>query len=490
MTHKEYNLTIQALFIFIGKLIQILFQFLVPVVLIRIFSQSDYGTYQKVLFVTAILIPLFRFHLTDSLFYFFPILEKSKERNELISQTYFQLLTICFFVSLLILIVLPFLNSFFEDVVFFKYKYQILGIVFFSVSSSILENIFILEKKSKFLVKFASIDKFVRTCLLIYIGFYFKTIESALLAIIIHGLLRFIFLTSYLLKFYKLNLLHVKIEKLKKQWSYVLPMGIGIFVGVIGKNTDKLILVWLLTDSDFALYSIGNLSVPFIATVYVSIGNVVMPELAKYSIKKDFKRTLQLWKSMVIKNSIVTLPIIFFFIIEAKELFIFLFTESYADSANVFRVIVLTLLIQMLGYGYVLRAFGKTKKILVAKVYRTILSLIVGYILIINFGIIGAAVTSVFSFFINAIIQLISAKKMLQVTWLDYLPWKHFAKLILISTFPGIIIICINTLGYTPIKTLIINSFIYFSLITYLLYRFSYFKVFGTDKIFKQLKLK
>ena len=47
-----------------------------------------------------------------------------------------------------------------------------------------------------------------------------------------------------------------------------------------------------------------------------------------------------------------------------------------------------------------------------------------------------------------------------------------------------------SKLGYTPIKTLIINSFIYFSLITYLLYRFSYFKVFGTDKIFKQLKLK
>ena len=43
----------------------------------------------------------------------------------------------------------------------------------------------------------------------------------------------------------------------------------------------------------------------------------------------------------------------------------------------------------MLGYGYVLRAFGKTKKILIAKIYRTTLSLLVGYFLIKNFGIIG-----------------------------------------------------------------------------------------------------
>ena len=217
----------------------------------------------------------------------------------------------------------------------------------------------------------------------------------------------------------------------------------------MGKNADKLILVWLLTDSDFALYSIGNLSVPFIATVYVSIGNVVMPELAKYSLKKDIKKTLQLWKSMVIKNSIITLPILTFFIIEADYFFIFLFTETYVDSANVFRIIVLTLLIQMLGYGYVLRAFGKTKKILISKIYRTTLSLLVGYFLIRSFGIIGAALTFLFSYFVNAIIQLIYAKKLLQVTWLDNLPWKHFTKLILISIVPGIIIICINAIVFS-----------------------------------------
>ena len=411
--HKEYNLTVQALFIFIGKLIQILFQFLVPIILIRIFSQSDYGVYQKILFFAGIATPLFIFHFNESLYYFFPITKNSTQQNEFISQTYFQLLGICLFSTVIILLLFPYLSVYINDSVLINYIYQILAIVCLTSSSSILENIFVLEKKSKLVVVFASLDKLVRTLLLLSFVMFYQTIEAALFAIIIYCTLRFLFLTFYLIKNFKLSVFLIKISNIKTQWKYVSPMGLGLFVGLLGKNADKLFLVWFLKDTDFALYSIGNLSVPFITTVYISIGNVVMPELAKYSKNNDLKKTISLWSSMIIKNSILTIPLILFFLIQADEIFIILFTESYVESANVFRIIVLTLLIQMLGYGYVLRAFGKTKKILIAKVYRTLLSLIFGYIFIKNFGVIGAALTFLFSFFINAIIQLRDTKILL-----------------------------------------------------------------------------
>ena len=487
LKHKEYNLTTQAVFIFISKFIQILFQFLVPIILIRILSQTDYGIYQKVLFFTALAIPLFKFHFTASLYYFFPISKKSNQLNEFISQTYYQLLVICIFGSIIILISFFFLESYFEDKIFYRYIYQILAIIFFTVCSSILENIFILEKKSKLVVIVTSADKFLRTSLLLVIISIYQTIELALLALIIHGFLRFLFLTIYLFKNYKLNILLIKISNLKTQWNYVMPMGLGLFIGVLGKNADKLILVWLLTNSDFALYTIGNLSIPLIATVYISIGNVIMPELAKYSLNKDLDKSLMLWKSMIIKNSIITIPVIFFFIIQAKEIFIVLFTNSYVDSANVFRIIVLTLLIQMLGYGYVLRAFGKTKKILIAKIYRTTLSLLVGYFLIKNFGIIGAALTFLFSYFINAIIQLIATKKLLKVSLKEYLPWLDFAKLLGISIIPSIIIIYTTSLNWPTVHILFFNALIYFGVLILLLHSCNYLKKFGYEKILKNI---
>lgn len=489
LQNKNYNLTVQAIFVFVGKTIQILFQFFVPIVLIRIFSQSDYGLYQKILFATTLLIPLFRFHLTDSLFYFFPLNKEGKDRNEFISQTYFQLIAICIILSTILLLCLPGFKVFFENQDLFKYTYYILGIVFLNVISSILENIFILEKKSKLVVLFASGDKFLRACLLLIIAFIYQTIEFALLALIIHGTIRFLFLTIYLIKHYNISFLLIKKVNLIKQWRYVFPMGLGIFLGVIGKNADKLILAWLLSDIDFALYSIGNLSIPFIATVYVSIGNVVMPALAKYSLSIDYKQALTLWKSMIIKNAIVTIPVLLFFVVEADDIFICLFTNAYAESANVFRIIILTLLIQMLGYGYILRAFGKTKKILIAKIFRTVFSLAVGFVLISNFGIIGAALTFLFSYMINAIIQLMSARKLLKVSWNEYLPWLDFGKLLMISLFPAVIIFNTEFLAFSLLERLIINSLIYFFLIGILLYKFNYFQIFGVEKILKQLNI-
>tara|TARA_Y100001954_G_C15829385_1_gene614267 strand:- start:7314 stop:8792 length:1479 start_codon:yes stop_codon:yes gene_type:complete len=481
--HKEYNLTVQALFIFIGKLIQILFQFFVPIILIRYFSQSDYGIYQKVLFFAGIATPLLIFHFNESLYYFFPISKNSKQQNEFISQTYFQLLSASILVSLIILPLIPYLSVYINDSVLISYIYQILAILCLTASSSILENIFILEKKSKLVVLFASLDKFVRTFLLLSFVIFYQTIAAALLAIIIYCALRFLFLTFYLITNFELSIFLIKISNVKIQWKYVSPMGLGLFVGLLGKNADKLILAWLLTDADFALYSIGNLSLPFIATVYISVGNVIMPELAKYSKKNDLVKTLSLWRSMIIKNSILTIPLILFFLIQAKEIFVLLFTESYAESANVFRIILLALLIQMLGYGYVLRAYGKTKKILIAKIYRTLLSLIFGYIFIKNFGIIGAALTFLFSYFINAIIQLRDTKILLNVSLRDYLPWLDFIKLFAISIIPGIIIIYTKSFNWPIVYTLLLNSLIYFGIVILSLYVFNYFKKFGLDKI-------
>ena len=484
--HKEFNLTLQALFVFAGKLIQIVFQFFVPIVLIRILSQSDYGIYQKILFYVGLMVPLLRFHFTDSLYYFFPISKNQNQRNQFISQTYFLLLFLCAFSSLITILILPFLENYFNDTLLVKYIYQILLIIFFTVCSSILENIFILEKKSKIVVLYSSIDKFLRTLLVISAILVYKTIDSALYALIIYVLIRFIFLSGYLIKNYCLSVFLLKINNIKLQLDYVIPMGIGLFVGVLGKNADKLILALLLTDIDFAIYSIGNLSIPFVATVYISIGNVVLPELSKYSLKNDLKRSLDLWKSMILKNAIVTIPLISFFIIQADEIFVILFTDLYVESANVFRVIILTLLIQMLGYGYILRAFGKTKKILIAKIYRTSLSLVVGYFLIKNFGIVGAAFTFLFSYSINAIIQLKHTKKLLNVSLINYLPWLDFIKLFSISLLPGIIIFFISSYDLPSIMLIILNGLIYFGLVIILLYKFDYLRKFGFYKIFKK----
>ena len=47
----------------------------------------------------------------------------------------------------------------------------------------------------------------------------------------------------------------------------------------------------------------------------------------------------------------------------------------------------------MLGYGYILRGYGKTEFVFKANFFKMIFSVIIGYILIKQFGYLGAATT-------------------------------------------------------------------------------------------------
>ena len=88
---------------------------------------------------------------------------------------------------------------------------------------------------------------------------------------------------------------------------------------------DKILLITFLTSSDFAVYAVGSFRIPFIALLYSSIGNVVMPKLSEYSKRNDYHKAHQLWIKMVIKNSMLTIPVVIFFIYIAPILIVLLY---------------------------------------------------------------------------------------------------------------------------------------------------------------------
>tara|TARA_Y100001935_G_C17275852_1_gene494611 strand:+ start:30 stop:1499 length:1470 start_codon:yes stop_codon:yes gene_type:complete len=485
---KIYSLSLQAVFVFIGKFVQFIFQFLVPIILVRIFSETDYGLYKQILFICLFIAPLLRFHFSHSLYYFYPLTNSKDEQDSLLSQTFFQLLAISILFSIILFLFKSSLTGMQFFIQFNEYVFEIAILIFFAVSSSILENIFIVEKKSKLVVLFSSVDKFIRTFFLFSFLFLFMTIKGALLGLILHSSFRFIFLLYYLFKKYRISLSKINGQLLKKQWNYVYPMGIGMFIGSLGKHADKIFLLSFLTSEDFAIYSIGNLNIPFIAMVYGSIGSVILPQISKYSKMNEFSKATMLWKSMILKNSIITIPIVIFFLIQAENIFLILFTDKYLASANVFRILLLILIIQMLGHGYILRGFARTKTILYGKIFRTIISIFFGYFLVKNLGVIGAAVTYLISFSVNAIYQLEKTRKLSNSNWNNLLPWLDFLKITII-TIPSIIsIFFIDLLIKDSLLNLLISLISYFSLILIFMNLTGYLDKLGLSRInFKKI---
>ena len=102
----------------------------------------------------------------------------------------------------------------------------------------------------------------------------------------------------------------------------------------------------------------------------------------------------------------------------------------------------------MLGHVYVLRAFAKTKSVLKANLIRTTISIPIGYFLVKQFGIYGASILFVFSFFLNSILQLHQTQKLLNLKLKDFIPWNDFFKLTLISIFSLVILYTLDILQH------------------------------------------
>jgi len=170
--NKIYSLKKQAIYLVTGKIGAFIINFMIPIILVRLFTVEQYGQYRQVLLISLLFIPIIKFGIPNSLFYFYPIQKTRDELNELLSNFTYGLTLLVFVVLLLAYFVKDSLLKLLNIQASSNIIIYILLYIFFMVSSSIIEKIFIVEKKSKTLVIFFISDQIVRAFFLLFAVFY------------------------------------------------------------------------------------------------------------------------------------------------------------------------------------------------------------------------------------------------------------------------------------------------------------------------------
>lgn len=465
------NIKQQAIYNLIGRAFEIIFVVLLPIILVRLMPQSEFGEYRQIILIGGIIISIFHFNISNSLFYFLPLSKNEDEKKNLLYQTIIILCAIALIYLVLSYLIfnlkIPFLLKFINLPYVIPFSFYIV----FSIISMPLNNLFVAEGNAKYAMVYYTLNQFLRLILIVGLYVFSSNLETIVWALVLHAGINTIFLFCYLVINYKISIGKWSNSLFQKQMKYIVPMGMSIFVGVIGKNIDQLLLSIFFTSKDFAIYSIGLFKIPMIAMVYTSVGNVVLTRISENSIDTDKKKdTINLWQKMVTLNAIMTIPILVFSFISAKDIFTILFGNEYLESVRVFQITIMVFIIQMLGYGYILRGYGKTDFVFKANFFKMVFSIILGYFLIKQFGYIGAAVTILISFSINGILQIWYSIKLLNISISTLLPIKNLITITCISLFASIIIFGGNYfINYLYLKV-IINGIAYLSVVALLFY--------------------
>ncbi len=454
----------QAGILIIGRFFAFIFNFILPVVLVRIFDKEQFGLYRQLILIHITFFPILQLGISQSLYYFYP--REESKRALLIRQSFFFLMLIgLFFFIIMFFFKDIFASYFFHNDLMVKFL-PLLGLFTgLMIPTSILEILLIVEKKVKLASLITFLSAAVRVLLVLLFAFILRSVYFLILALAIFSGIRLIFLTGYIFDRYKIGFKKVNLDYFKKVLLYAIPFGFAVIMVTLNTTIDKFAITYLFSPSHFAIYSIGCYQIPIITITFNAVLNIVLPKIALLQKEKKPSEILVLWHRAMRKLALIGFPVFIFFFAFAKEFITFIFTLKYADSTPVFRVSLFVILINVTIYGVIVRAYGKTSYIFLVSVISFLIALLFIYPACKYFGLSGAAIVIVFTHGVLATFQLIKTKSLLEIKFSSLLPWKTLLKILVIAVFSVTLLIPIKYLHFLNSFSILTISSLLFSLI-------------------------
>ena len=141
------SLNTQAKAIFIGSLMAMVFQFLIPVILVRLISKEDFGVFRQFQLVASTFLSFLAMGYQTSLFYFYPISD-DRGKQKIIQQTQFLLLINILIFSIIFWLFGEQMLNYLNITEFMSMKLYLVSYILFMLLSSVVSIIFTLEKNT------------------------------------------------------------------------------------------------------------------------------------------------------------------------------------------------------------------------------------------------------------------------------------------------------------------------------------------------------
>ncbi len=411
--------------VFIAKIVGYIFAFLFKVILARHYGPDEYGLFEMSITLIGFASTFAALGLKSSVSRFIPEY-RSKDKKKIKG-----LIKVIIGFQLLSSLIISFIFvSFAESITkFFDFPEAFTPMIFtlsIALPISILSKDFksILNSYKKIFVgKFGSnILKYI----ILLIGAIFVTIfNQSMFVFIIFIVISYLgMLIYYLYHFIPLSkeFRNEKAEYEIPRWlSYSIPL---LFAGIIGKLigwSDNLVIARFLTEGELGIYAVS-----FSVAYYLFIGSImfstqflpIMTEVYQNS-KKNFINLFQRIRNWSV---LVSLCVGSVFILYANQILLFLFGRDYIAGASSLQILSLFFIITNYFYfsSKILNLEEDTKKILYGDIITLVLNLIITIYLVIEIGILGAAIGSGFSRFLIKYIFHLMSKKYIKISH-DYI---------------------------------------------------------------------
>jgi len=433
---QQSSNTVQAFWVGMGSLGSFALSIVSAALLSRYFEKSEYGTYRQIVYVYNTLLVIFMAGLPNVFAYFLPRFNLAQGKNVVRKLTIMLFLTGAAFSA--------FLFSFSGIIAgLLKNPELSTGLKHFSPIPMLLlptlgiEGVFSSYKKTIYIAIYNTLTRFfMLLCIVLPVvllkGSYLYAIHGWIIASF------FSLLLAYYFKSIPFRGIHAETAQLslKEIFSYSLPLVAASLAGTAIKAADQFYISRFFGNEVFAEFSNGFIELPFVAMVTSATSTVLMPMFSKIMHdRSDVTFLVNLWKNAIIKSAVIIYPMVVFFIFNARDVVVFLYSKTYTTSSIYFQIAMVFNFFNIIVFAPLLLAMGKTKFYAQMHALLALSAWFFGYIIIVFFhSPIAIAVFSVASAIMRIIIFLKYSSKLIGVNFFTLFPIRKLSVLLLHSS--------------------------------------------------------
>lgn len=413
-----------------GRALGFVAAFAIPVVLVRVFDQTEFGTYKQLFLLYTTLYGIAQLGMAESLYYFLPT--SPAQRGSFILNSLLAL----GLAGLACLLALwggaAWLGRWFHNPALPSYVPLVGVFLLLMLMAAVFEIVMITRRHHLFAFGAYALSDLIRASLFIVPALVFHSLGAVFLGAAAFAALRLGTVLAYLKREFPRRP-PFDWRLMRRHLAYAMPFALAVLLESAQTNLHMYVVSSYFTTATFAIYSVGCLQVPLVDFLMTSTSSVMMVQMGEDLREGRRDAALELWLDTTRKLSMVFACLVGGLIVTSQQLIVLLFTQAYAASAPLFAVWTLSMLFAAIMTDSVLRVHADTRFLIFINIIRlTVVALAIGLFLR-YFGLMGAVLVTLVSTLTAKCVGIVRAKKLLGCTLGRVLPWKSLASILAIT---------------------------------------------------------
>jgi O-antigen/teichoic acid export membrane protein len=427
------SLSDKAGFLILANLIKYSIGFVLPMVLVRMLSQTDYGTYQQLILVATAATGIMTLGLPTSVYYFYHHVAL-QVRATLIVQT-----TLLVTAGGLIAGAFVFLGA--RTLSGFLGNPSMAGLLAisaialpFTIASEHCMSFVISQNRFQMAVFFETVETVLRLFLVLAPLRLGYGLTGVITCMVMFSIVRWAGRNAYL--FFASGVTFSGWSKstfVRDQLDYSVPVAMVSVASLIGTTFNKGIIAAAFSPAQYAIYAVGNFPIPLATIFQASVADVLRSSLPPLVRDGNLEEVVRLVREATRKLSLIVLPSFVFLFGFSRQLITLLFTDRYHDSVDIFRIFILTVPLDMMILSAIPQVFGRTRLNFYINLISMVVLVVSSYVLLKTVGFYGAAIAAVASRYFSTMLFLILALKLTRSTLRQFFAWRHMLRTLLSS---------------------------------------------------------